>query len=175
MRTFNSRGPDPRRRLVTSSRATGSRPTSLPVRDGASMRLVAAMAGPRLAGSGGHLPEGAEALARLTPFAGEAAESDARYFRRRAAQERRAADAASVPQARAAHRELAVRYAHLSRQTMPSRSFAPRHRASAARMRLADVLSQRFGLSGDVRQDRQRLATAHGFQHRERNGHETGI
>lgn len=49
---------------------------------------------------------------RRPPIAAEP-ESDARYFRRRAEQERRLAMAAPDPQARARHRELADRYAGL--------------------------------------------------------------
>ncbi|MDT9601051.1 hypothetical protein [Sphingosinicella rhizophila] len=76
------------------SRHTGYRRPSDVVRDGASMRLAAAMAAPH--------------------SIDWAAESDARYFRRRAREERNAADKAAGVEAREAHQELARLYAGLS-------------------------------------------------------------
>jgi len=82
-------------------------------RDGASMRMVAAMAEPFLP-AGRSLFEGEGVLVRRTPFVGEAAESDAQYYRRRAGEERRAAGEAAVLEARVAHQAIADRYALLA-------------------------------------------------------------
>jgi hypothetical protein len=100
-----------------------------PIRDnglqGASMRLMAAMAKPG-SPDGRHAMFGdAGATGRLTPFAGEAVESDVQYFRRRWAQERRASNEAAGPEARAAHRELAARYARQVPRTTWPHGLAP--------------------------------------------------
>ena len=109
------------------------------VRDGASMRLVAAMAE--------HCPHrrGAQPFsvgrARLDPFAEEPAEGDAQYFRRRSTEEDQAAAEANSPEARAAHLDLARRYARLSRRTT-----GPHRVGAARREHLFGLLSRRFVL-----------------------------
>lgn len=108
--------------------------------EGATSRLIAALAEPRLAGPGQVV-----AASRLSPFTGAFAEDDAQYFRRRSAQERRAADQAEGPEARAAHDELAVRYARLSEQSVPPSMIARSQFPSAANF--AALLRRRFGLS----------------------------
>jgi hypothetical protein len=93
----------------------------------------------------------------LIPFAGASGQSGASYFRRRAAEARRAADMAAGPQARAAHREMAARYARLSGRTMLHGRLVPRHSASAERLRLGNLLRERFGLFGrPIQQDKAR-------------------
>jgi hypothetical protein len=82
---------------------------------------------------------------RLTPFAQELVEDDARYYRRRSAEECRAAGEAASAQARAAHRKIASHYARMSRAM---RDRAPAfHPRSNQRARLEDVLRRRFGLA----------------------------
>ncbi|HEV2747034.1 MAG TPA: hypothetical protein VGW34_07015 [Allosphingosinicella sp.] len=95
--------------------------TRLFVPDAASMRLAAAMAGPR--------------------SRDWAAESDAQYFRRRAREERSAADKAAGAEAYDAHRELARLYAGLSeaatdRQPRPVEARAPAARRARAPRRI---------------------------------------
>lgn len=86
--------------------------THLFVANAASMRLAPAIAGPRS-------PDWA-------------AESDARYFRRRAREERGAADKAAGVEARDAHEELAHLYAGLSEAATDRRAPPVRARALAA-------------------------------------------
>ena len=118
--------------------------------EGATSRLIAALAEPRLAGPGKVV-----AASRMSPFTGEVAEDDAQYFRRRSAQERRAADQAAGPEARAAHDELAARYARLSERPGPRPKIARSQFAGAAN--LAALLSRRFGRSdGAVRSENPR-------------------
>ena len=124
MRYSADLGPAPGEWRASRSRDPGF--TRVFVSESASMRLAAAMAGPRSSDWGAcRLPD---APSRLDPIVGEAAESDGRYFQRRSAEERRAARDAAGPEARAAHHELAARYARLSRQTMRPRGKAPLHR-----------------------------------------------
>ena len=121
-----------------------SRRSNYVIRDGAGMRLVAAMAEPHPAVPGWHPTHGAAAASRISPFVEEVAENDAQYFRRRAGEERRAADEAAGPEARAAHADMAERYARLSEQWISSPSFArPQSTRSAS---LAALLRRRFGL-----------------------------
>ena len=150
MQHFDRIGPAPRERPPSLYRETAYRPPSHIGRDCASMRMVAAMAEPFLP-AGRSLFEGEAAARRLTPFAGEALESDAQYYRRRSKAEGRAAREAAVPEARAAHQELADRYASLARRAIRSRGGAPSHHQSAARSRVAAVLRRRFGLSAGGR------------------------
>jgi hypothetical protein len=96
------------------------------------MRLVAAMGEPRLF---------KEAGAAVSPFAVEAIEDDARYYRRRSTEEDRAAAEAAGPKARSAHLELARRYARLSRRKTWTIGVA-----AARRGHLSGLLSRRFGL-----------------------------
>ena len=117
---------------------------SLLVRDGAAMRLMAAMAEPRPSGPGRDRRPRVVAATRMSPFRAEVAESDARYFRRRAEEEGRAAGAAAGPEARAAHAELAEHYARRSeRRTPPSPVTRPGcGRSVAERKRLDDLLDE---------------------------------
>ncbi len=124
----------------------GTRRSSLSVRGGDSMRLVAAMAGPALRAAGQFRFNGARSSGRLTPYSADAAESDVRYYSRRSTEEGRAAVQAASPKARELHRELAARYARLSRDAARSRALAPPHGPAAFRARLTDLLRQRFGL-----------------------------
>lgn len=112
--------------------------------DGAAMRLMAAMAEPRPGGPGRNPRPGVVAATRMSPFTAEIAESDARYFRRRAEEEGRAAGAAAGPEAQAAHAELAEHYACRSeRQTPPSPVTRPGSgRSVAERKRLDDLLDE---------------------------------
>ena len=87
--------------------------TRLFVPDAVSMRLAAAMAGPRS-------PDWS-------------AETDAQYFRRRAREERAQADKAAGVEAREAHEELARLYAGLSEAATDRRSGRVKARALAAR------------------------------------------
>ena len=88
-------GPGRHVRLTTShNHAQGSR-RDLRVRDGAMARLMAAMA----------TPDAFDPERRL--------ESESAYFRRRSAEEYQAASEAAGLTARAAHQELAMRYARL--------------------------------------------------------------
>ncbi len=151
MQHFDRIGPAPRERPPSLYREMAYRPPSHIGRDGASLRMVAAMAEPFLPAARS-LFEGEEAAARwLTPFAGEALESDAQYYRRRSKEEGRAAGEAAVPEARAAHQELADRYARLARRAMRSRGGVPSHHQAAGRSRVAAVLRRRFGLSAGGR------------------------
>lgn len=103
--------------------------------EGATPRLVAALAEPRLAGPGKVV-----VASRMSPFTGEVAEDDTQYFLRRSAEEHRAADEAAGPEARSAHEELAHRYSRLSKLP-PSRPVSP-----------AVLLGRRFGpAAGAVR------------------------
>jgi hypothetical protein len=126
MQYFDNMGPAPRERPPSVHGTNGYRPPSHIRRDGASMRMVAAMAEPFLP-SGRSLFDGEAAIGRLTPFAREAREIDAQYYRRRSDEERRAAGEARGPKARAAHQELADLHARLARRAMrniPSSSLA---------------------------------------------------
>lgn len=136
-------GPSQGEQPPSLSPETAYRPPSQLNRDGASMRMVAAMAEPFLPARRS-LFEGEAAVARLTPFVGEAGEHDAQYYRRRANEECHAAGEAAVPAARMAHQELADRYSRLARHAM-RRGGVVSSRGRAAG--LARVLTQRFGLS----------------------------
>lgn len=83
------------------------------VREGAAMRLAAAMAEP-----GRALLQ--DVRADLSPFAAMPVEKDAQYFRRRSAEESQAAAEAVGPEARAVHLDLARRYARLSQRGLPA-------------------------------------------------------
>lgn len=151
-------------RWAISPPATSHRPNYV-IRDGTGMRLVAAMAEPHLAGRERHYSYGLGPAGRMSPYAEDVAETDAQYFRRRAGEERRAADEAAGPEARAAHGELAERYARLSERRIPRSRFArPRstrsasfaHRPSAAERkrhfdeRLDEALLETFPASDPV-------------------------
>lgn len=114
--------------------------------DGASMRMVAAMAEPSLPAEG-PLLEDVGAADRLTPFAGDGVENDAQYYLRRSKEECRAAGDAAVPEARAAHQELADRYARLSRRAMRHRVHPSSYSQSVSGAQIARMLRQRFGVS----------------------------
>jgi hypothetical protein len=130
------------------NRETGSRRHFAP--HGASMRMAAAMAWPGRHAWERYGFEAGEAQGRPSPF--EAMESDAWYFRRRSHDERRAADDAAGPEARAAHRELAARYALLSRPPVQTGSIAASRDISAAGAPLA-MPARGFGLTpGDIYQ-----------------------
>jgi hypothetical protein len=109
------------------------------------MRMVAAMVGPSRA-AGPLNFENAASPGRSSPYSTGTAESDVQYYGRRSTEEGRAAVRAASPKARELHRELAARYARLSREAMRSRAQAPRHSQAAVRGRLTDLLGQRFGL-----------------------------
>ena len=98
---------------ITWGRETVYRRPELRVREGASMRLAAAMAEP-----GGALLQ--DVRGGMSPFAVQPAENDAQYFRRRSAEESQAAAEAVGPEARAAHLDLATRYARLSQRGLPA-------------------------------------------------------
>jgi hypothetical protein len=98
--------PAPNQRPPSAHGMNHYRPPSHIRRDGASMRMVAAMAEPFLPG-GRSLFEDGGAIGRLTPFADEARESDAQYFLRRSDEERRAAGEHIRTEARAARPALA--------------------------------------------------------------------
>jgi hypothetical protein len=137
--------PAPNQRPPSAHGMNHYRPPSHIRRDGASMRMVAAMAEPFLPG-GRSLFEDGGAIGRLTPFADEARESDAQYFLRRSDEERRATGEAMGPEARAAHRDLADRYARLSRRaTRPDDARFQGN--SGAHARIAEQLGERFGRS----------------------------
>ena len=144
MQHFVRLGPAPRERPPGLYAETNYRRPSLIMRDGASMRMVAAMAEPFLP-SGRPLFGDVGAGGRLTPFAVEVVENDAQYYRRRSEEESEAASEAAVSAARAAHQELADRYARLSRRAKRRRGGAPSRHQSASRGRVADMLRQRFG------------------------------
>ena len=146
MQHLDNIGPAPRGQLPGAHSMNVYGGPSLVTRDGASMRMVAAMAEPFVP-AGRSLFEDALAADRLTPFAAEARESDARYYRRRSKEECRAAGDATVPEARTAHQELADRYARLARRALRRGGTAPLHHRSTERARLSDLLRQRFGLS----------------------------
>lgn len=117
----------------------------LVTRDGASMRMVAAMADPFRAAARS-LFDDEDLEIPLTPFAGSGRESDARYYRRRSKEELRAAGEAEATEARRAHEELADRYDRLS-QSAIRRGDSGLESRSVARARVADMLRQRFGRS----------------------------
>lgn len=116
-------------RAPGTGRTSGSRDRDFGrffVGEGAALRLAAAMAEPRLSDW--------------------TAESDARYFRRRAREERSAADKAAGVEAREAHQELASLYAGLAeagtdrwKRPVEARAHAAR-RAPARRRRRQDAL-----------------------------------
>jgi len=118
--------------------------------DGASTRMVAAMA-ESLLSTKRPLWEGVGAADRLTPFGGGVVENDAQYYRRRSKEECRAAREAAGPETRVAHQELADRYARLSRRMMRQRGGPPSYPQSAARARIARMLRQRFCAFGGGR------------------------
>lgn len=123
--------PRPPERLATGGDGDHRRPDPS-VRDGDLMRMVAAMAGP---------------TGRLTPYVASTVESDAQYYRRRSTEEGRAAVAAANPRAREKHRELAARYARLSREKLRLQGLTARNGRAAARAPLASILAERFGLA----------------------------
>lgn len=171
MQHFDRIGPAPGERSPGSCRETGYRRPSHIMRDGASLRMVAAMAEPFLA-AGRSLFEDGMAADRLTPFTGEVAESDAQYYRRRSKEECRAAGEAAVPEARAAHQELADRFARLARRAMRRGDAAPIGHQAAARARVAGMLRRRFGLpAGGGAAPR----APHALQSPGRNGARTGL
>ena len=112
----------------------------LPGRDGASMRLLAAMAEPRRRGSEMYVSQSARLV--MSPYTVETAENDARYFQRRSAEEDQAAADAAGPEARSAHLDLAKRYARLS-----ARTTWPDSTGFARREHLSGLLSRRFALA----------------------------
>ena len=135
--------PAPRERPPDLYSQTSFRRLALITPDSASTRMVAAMAEPFLSAKR-PLWEDVGAVNRLTPFAGSVVESDAQYYRRRSTEECRAASEAAGPETRAAHQELADRYARLSRRVMRQRRGPPSYPQSAARARIARMLRQRF-------------------------------
>jgi hypothetical protein len=132
----------------------GYRRPNFLVRDGAGMRLVAAMAEPWRAEAGRRLVQPAGAESRISPFTEEPTESDAQYFRRRSMEEEQAAAEAAGPEARAAHLDLARRYARLSaRKTWPHRvGFARREHLSGLLIRRF-VLPDGRGAEGAIVQE----------------------
>ena len=114
MQIFDN-GPIPSQPPASFQGETGYRLPRRIRRDGASLRMVAAMADPFTAAARS-LFEGEFVETPLTPFAPEARESDALYHGRRSKEEIRAAGEAAVPEARAAHQELADLHARLSRR-----------------------------------------------------------
>jgi hypothetical protein len=127
--------------------------------------MAAAMAGPRAASDARHLFGDDDAADRLTPFTGQAVESDVDYFRRRSEEERRASNEAAHPEARLAHRELAARYARLSPRTAWPHGLAPQYHPFAARAWFMAVLRRRFGRpSRDGLPYPDRLEPLRGFQ-----------
>jgi len=145
MQHLDGIGSAPRDRPPSLYSQSGYRAPSHISRDGASMRMVAAMVERLLPASGRSFCEDASAADRLTPFAGEGAENDAQYYQRRSKEECRAAGESAVPEARAAHQELADHYARLARRAVRRSRGARFHHQSAARSRVAGVLRQRFG------------------------------
>ena len=101
------------------------------VRDGAHWRLAAMIAGRSFAHEA--------PASRSNGFAGDA-ERDAQYFRRRWGEARHAALEAAGPASRAAHEELAARYALLSQPTGRPESALPGRAESADHARLAGVV-----------------------------------
>ena len=132
--------PAPRERPPDLYSKTSYRRLAFITPDGASTRRVAAMA----ESTKRPLWEGVGAADRLTPFTGGVVENDAQYYRRRSKEEYRAAGEAAGPKTRAAHRELADRYARLSRRMMRQRGGPQSYPQSAARARIAHMLRQRF-------------------------------
>lgn len=141
MKHFDTNELARRARLVT----WGPEPADPHVREGASMRLVAAMAEPLQPGSNGYPFQGARVA--MSPFAVEPAENDAQYFQRRSVEERRAAAAAAGPEASAAHLELSRRYSRLSRRETSFGRVASRQEpfaqpVSERKRRLDDLLDE---------------------------------
>lgn len=145
MRHLDRYGLAPRQRPISLDGETADRRPNFIPRDGASMRMVAAMAERFLPASDRSLFEEAGAARLLTPYVAEGGESDAQYFSRRSQEECRAAGQAVAAEARAAHRELAHRYVRLSRAMRDQGSAC--HPRTAARARVSDVLRRRFGLA----------------------------
>jgi hypothetical protein len=142
MRHLDRYGRAPRERPISFHSEAGDRRPSLIWRDGASLRMAAAMAG-RLPHSGRLVFDDARATELLTPFSHEVLEDDERYYRRRSREECRAAAEAAGAEARAAHRRIASHYARMSR-ALRDRGGAVHPRPSE-RARLEDVLRRRFG------------------------------
>lgn len=142
--------PPPRKRPPDLYPQTSFRRLALITPDGASTRMVAAMAESFLSAER-PLLEDVGAANRLTPFAGDVVENDAQYYRRRSKEECRAASEAAGPETRAAHQELADRYARLSRRARRHRHGPPSYPQSAARARIARMLRQRFCVFGGGR------------------------
>ena len=118
--------------------------------DGALIRMLGAMAEPSFPAVRS-LFDDVGAPDRVTAFANEVVENDAQYYWRRSKEECVDADEAAAPEARAAHQELADRYARLSRRGMRHRGSASSGHPPAARARIARMLRQRFAVSvGDL-------------------------
>jgi hypothetical protein len=114
------------------------------------MRIAAVMGGPGLPALPSYRALQHDEGDRMNPFQGTAAESDGDYFLRRFEAEMRAADEATVPQARKAHQELAERYAQLVAATRLS--------AERGRIATAGLFSQRKPIGIWTRTPRLRAA-----------------
>lgn len=108
------------------------------IRDGASVRLTAAMAEPSSPGGS-------------SPFADLPFELDRQYYRRRSIEEAAAARAGGSQEARTAHLQLAAGYAQRARWATPALGVASVRQPFAERARVARILLERFGLSAGAR------------------------